>query len=125
MTTPQKRRRWQSKPAFLKKYSIDLSDGFLIVAEYTWQRGKITKFALILIRKKEAEEGYHALCRYDTAHGFAHLDRLDYRGRVIEKVAVPGITSYKTAYTHAKDDLQKNYQLYWKAYLEASPEERP
>jgi len=108
MSNPKKRRRWQSKPATLKKYSIDLSDGFRIVAEYTWLRGKITKFALILIRKKDSEDGYHMICRYGTAHGFAHLDQLDYKGAVIEKVAVTGVKSYKTAYTHAKDDLQKN-----------------
>ncbi len=125
MTTPRKKRRWQSKAAILKKYNINLSDGFRIVAEYTWLRGKITKFALILIREKESEDGHHAICRYDTAHGFAHLDRLDYRGTVIEKVAVPGITSYKTAYTYAKGDLQKNYKLYWQAYFEASLKKQP
>jgi hypothetical protein len=85
----------------------------------------MTDFALILIRPKERRDGFHMICRYDTAHDFAHLDLLDSEGRITEKVAVPGIKSYKTALTYAQDDLKKNHQRYWQKYLEASPEERP
>jgi hypothetical protein len=125
MPTSHKKRRWKPKASVLKKYNIELSDGFLIVAEYQWVPGKMTDFALILIRPKEQRDGFHMICRYDTAHDFAHLDLLDSEGKVMEKMAVPGITSYKAAFTYAQDDLKKNHQWYWQKYLEASPEERP
>jgi hypothetical protein len=125
MTTSQKKRRWQAKSPLLKKYNIELPDGFRIVAEYVWQRGKMPKFALILIRENEQSGEYDMICRYDTAHDFAHLDLLDSKGRVIEKVAVSGMMSYKAAYTHAKNDLQTNYLRYWQAYLGAPLEESP
>jgi len=120
MVSPKKKRRWQPKPAIFKKYAIELPDGFRIVAQYWWLPGKMTDFALVLIRAKGSSVGYHMICRYDTAHDFAHLDLLDDEGRVLEKVAVPGNLSYKEAFLYAQDDLKKNHQRYWQAYRAAS-----
>lgn len=103
-----------------KRHAVDLKEGFRLIVEYGWLRGKITKFAIILIRPREGKTGYHMVCRYDTAHDFAHLDLLNNQGKVMEKVAVPGNLTYKEAFLYAQDDLKKNYQRYWQAYLEAS-----
>ena len=120
MVNPIKKRRWRSKPAIFKKYSIELADGFRIVAEYQWLPGKMKDFALVLIRPKGSAAGYDMICRYDTAHDFAHFDLLNNEGRVVEKVAVPGNLSYKEAFLYAQDDLKKNYQRYWQAYRASS-----
>jgi len=119
-----KRRRWQSKKPVLNKHVIELPEGFRIVVDYSWLRGKIPHFALILIRAHETKPGYHMVCRYDTAHNFAHLDLLNQKGEVMEKVAVPGNLRYKEAFNHAQDDLKKHYQRYWQKCLEASSQGR-
>jgi len=124
MTTPQKKRRWQSKKPFLNKHVVELPEGFRVVLEYWWLRGKITRFAAILILPRGTEPGYHMICRYDTAHNFAHLDLLNQKGDVMEKVAVPGNLRYKDAFLYAQDDLKKNYKRYWQKYLEAPSQNR-
>lgn len=120
MINPKKKRRWQRAQAIPKKHVIDLPEGFRIVAEYGWLRGKITRFATILIRPREGKDGNHMICRYDTAHNFAHLDLLNHQGKVMEKVAIPGNLKYKEAFLYAQDDLKKSYERYWQKYLEAS-----
>lgn len=71
-----------------------------------------------MIRLHDENEGSDEICRYDTAHDFAHLDILDHRRKVINKVAMIGSPSYKKAITHAIDDLKTNYQKYWQDYCE-------
>jgi len=85
MTNPRKRRRWQSKPPVLNKHVIELEEGFQIVLEYSWVRGKITRFAAILIFPRGTKPGYHMICRYDTAHNFAHLDLLNQKVKLWKK----------------------------------------
>jgi hypothetical protein len=120
MPRPQKKRRWQKAGPILKKHVIELEEGFRIVAEYWWLPGKIARFAIILIFPYEAKLGYHMVCRYDTAHNFAHLDLLNQKGKVMEKVAIPSNLKYKEAFLYAQDDLKKNYKRYWEKYIEAS-----
>lgn len=81
--------------------------------EYWFQHGVITRFATVLIRLRDEGEGSDEICRYDTAHGFAHLDIRDNRRKVIHKLAVPGAPSFKRAIEYAIDDLKTNYQKYW------------
>jgi rhamnogalacturonyl hydrolase YesR len=47
------------------------------------------------------------ICRYDTAHGFAHLDILDEHRKVINKIPLSGTASFKEALTYAINDLKK------------------
>ena len=60
--------------------------------------------------------GSEEICRYDTAHDFAHLDILDHKRKVINKVVMTGSPGYKKAITYAINDLKTNYQKYWQDY---------
>ena len=112
----KKQKRWQKPTPKLTTFKIPLDGGFVIIVEYWSQRGQITRFATVLIRLRDEDEGSDEICRYDTAHGFAHLDVLDNKRRVIHKIAVPGEPSYRRAIEHALNDLKTNYQKYWEAF---------
>lgn len=55
--------------------------------------------------------------RYDGAHGYAHRDLLDRRGRVIDKRRLPGNPSYKEALEVGRRDLLANWASYREAFL--------
>jgi hypothetical protein len=113
---PKKVRRWKKREARSKRYSIVLEDGFVIVVGYLWKPGMVLKFAVILMKLRTDTGEWDEICRYDTAHGFAHLDILDENRKVINKIPMSGSLSYKEAVTYAIDDLKENFQKYWKDY---------
>ena len=53
--------------------------------------------------------------RYDTAHGFAHRDRLHPDGRS-EKTALP-VQDYAQALSYAEADLKDQWQMYREHFL--------
>ena len=59
--------------------------------------------------------------RYDGAHGFAHRDRLDRRGDVVEKHRLPGDPTFKEALDIGVRDLRANWRRYRTAFLEDPP----
>lgn len=113
---PKKLKRWQRQEPKHHRYTIHLENGFIIIVEYWSKSGKITRFATPLIRLHDKDHGSDEICRYDTAHDFAHLDILDHDRKVINKVAINGSPSYKKAITYAINDLKANYQKYWQDY---------
>jgi hypothetical protein len=113
---PVKLKRWEQKEPRRESYKIHLKAGFVIIVEYWWKAGKITRFATPLIRLHDEDQGSDEICRYDTAHNFAHLDILDDKRNVINKVAITGSPSYRKAITYAIDDLKTNYRKYWEDY---------
>lgn len=50
--------------------------------------------------------------RFDNAHGFAHRDRLDRSGRVVEKRAIAGNPDPGAALTQAQQDIVANWRRY-------------
>lgn len=58
-----------------------------------------------------------AVIRYDTAHGRAHRDQLDRRGREIDKIWLPADVGYKGALEIARRDLGDNWPAYKRAFL--------
>ena len=114
--TPKKLKRWKRREPKLQRHKIHLRDGFIIIVEYWFKKGKITRFATPLIHLQDDGAGSEEICRYDTAHDFAHLDILDHNRKVINKVALSGAPSYKKAITYAIHDLKTNYQKYWQDY---------
>lgn len=59
----------------------------------------------------EVQGVWKQVIRYDTAHGFAHIDRLNLRGeRKKERLAL----SYEEALTRAERDVKQ----YWPSYRE-------
>jgi hypothetical protein len=77
-------------------------------------RGKITSFVVQL--ECWIADHWYPVVRYDTAHGFAHCDRLHPDGTQ-EKQALP-IRDFNEALTYAQDDLRANFRRYCKRFKE-------
>jgi len=75
-------------------------------------KGTITWFAI----QYEAfiHRGWHPIVRYDTAHGFAHCDRMHPNGKV-DKVALPH-WDFNEALTFAEYDIKSNWEVYREQY---------
>jgi hypothetical protein len=56
--------------------------------------------------------------RYDTAHGYAHRDRLDRRGLVIAKDELSRELTLAEALTIADQDLRQNWRRYRHDFFE-------
>lgn len=56
-----------------------------------------------------------AVIRYDNHHGFCHRDRMDRRGRVIEKMPVFGSPSEVA--TLGEHDIKEHWELYRDQFL--------
>ncbi|HZX14144.1 MAG TPA: hypothetical protein VFF49_07070 [Thermodesulfobacteriota bacterium] len=79
------------------------------------KKGKIIRFAIqyeTLVSSKE----WRPVVRYDTVHGFAHKDILDWRGKVIEKVKMSDM-DYKKALETANLDIDSNWKTYKQRFL--------
>ena len=59
--------------------------------------------------------------RYDGAHGSAHRDRLDRRGRVVKKTPLAGNPTFKEALEIGRQDLLAHWRRYRAAFLEDQP----
>ncbi|UCE17178.1 MAG: hypothetical protein JSV84_09750 [Gemmatimonadota bacterium] len=73
---------------------------------------KITEFAIQY--ETLIVENWHPVIRYDTAHGFAHLDRMHPDGSV-EKVPLL-YWDYNEALTFAQHDIKSNWEWYRERY---------
>jgi len=58
---------------------------------------------------------WYPVVRYDSSHGFAHKDRLSYKGEVI-KERLP-FSDFNLALTFAEKDLKDNWQKYREHFL--------
>lgn len=59
--------------------------------------------------------------RFDTAHGFPHLDVLNRRGTVIDKVPLLNQPTLGMALTYALKELEKTWPSYREAFLKDEP----
>jgi hypothetical protein len=84
-----------------KNWIKNLSDGFYIRVFLTTVLGNIVDFSVVLIYQDEC------IARYDTAHGFAHLDRMGKRNALIEKERYDNLP-LEEAFTYALNDLSQN-----------------
>jgi len=91
------------------RYFIKLaSDDDLIRVDFETDRGKVV--ALHAVQYETRLEGQWApVARYDTAHGFFHLDLYTARGTVKYRVFVQDLSR---ALTFAIDDLKVNWRVY-------------
>ena len=84
------------------------------------RKNEIIKFVIqleILIK-----EIWHPVIRYDTAHGYAHCDILNYRGK-IKKIRIQTM-NYKEALIYADEDINKNWYAYCERYLKEAGHEQ-
>lgn len=77
-------------------------------------RGRISQFRVQL--ETRIDGLWCAVVRYDTAHGFAHRDLLDRKGRVVEKTPLFD-QNYDEALTFAESDLKTSWEFYKHLFL--------
>ena len=79
---------------------------------WKWDKGEILSFCISL--EAMIEDEFREVCRYDTSHGFFHLDQF-YKSGGKEKRIIE-IASLKAAFEFAEQDLIKNWRKYVERY---------
>ena len=82
---------------------------------FTTERGRVTAFTV----QYETVIGGQpiAVARYDTAHGYPHLDVLDRRGRVVAKTRMADLPSLGAALTYAEHEMRNSWRRYREAFF--------
>jgi hypothetical protein len=76
------------------------------------EKGKVIEFLIQL--EVEIQGTWKEVIRYDTVHGYSHIDRFDLRGR---KKKERLDLSYNEALTRAERDIKQNWTLYRDRFL--------
>lgn len=96
-----------------KRFIYPVTSDTFIRREQVIERGKVIRFVVQLEVELAGET--KPVIRYDTAHGFAHIDRYNWNGkRKKERLA---IVDFNQALTLAERDLRQNWQVYRKRFL--------
>lgn len=98
----------------LVEFHRHLDDDNSLRIGFELEHGKVLKF-IVQLECRFAEGGeLTPVVRYDTAHGFAHCDRL----HPYEKTAKTTMTTqnYNEALTFSIDDLVSNWRTYRRRY---------
>ncbi|MGH8010682.1 MAG: DUF7718 family protein [Candidatus Binatia bacterium] len=104
-----------------KEYRRRLDDTGLewIRVRFATEGGQVTAFTVqyeTIIDDKPVP-----VVRFDTAHGFPHLDVLDRRGRVVEKTRLVHLPTLGHALTFAQEQIQDFWPRYREAFLGEKP----
>lgn len=91
-----------------------LTDTYRIRHLHVLHKGRVVRFAVQL--EVCLHGRWHAVHRYDTAHGFAHCDILHPDGRV-DKLPL-AFHDHNEALTFAEADLRAQWTLYVKRYVD-------
>jgi hypothetical protein len=100
-----------------REFHISLIEEAHIAVEFMTFKGEVVCFVVRLMMKMGS--GNVCIARYDTAHGRPHLDRVNARGRLIEKEWLLGI-SFSDALCYAINDFRLNYETYISQFKNAS-----
>ncbi|MHB8523806.1 MAG: DUF7718 family protein [Limisphaerales bacterium] len=92
-----------------KAYRIYLEKGFVIAVSIQMADGRVVGFVVRLLRGEGGNE--RDVARYDTAHGWPHLDLLTPTGDLREKRWMKART-FGEALTLAVEDFRLNYENY-------------
>jgi hypothetical protein len=76
-------------------------------------KGKVIGFTVQL--EVFVNDQWREVIRYDSAHGFAHIDRYYLDGRKVKKELNLKLNE---ALTLADEDIEENWKAYQKAFLE-------
>jgi len=94
-----------------------LNDDNALRVQFELDHGKVIKFVVQLECRFVAEAGrFRPVVRYDTAHGFAHCDRL-HPYKKSSKITMP-TQDFNEALTFAMDDLVKRWRTYRRRFEE-------
>jgi len=89
-------------------YEVPVAIDTAIRVQHTIERGKVVAFLVQL------EVQGKPVIRYDTAHGFAHIDRYNLKGRQRkEQLSL----SFHEALTFAERDIKQNWPIYRERFL--------
>lgn len=97
------------------KYLRFLDGENLLRVRFELERGEVIAFSVQLESDFEGH-GWFPVVRYDTAHGFAHRDKM-HPSRETEKTEIP-TRSFKQGLTFAIGDLENNWREYRRRYEE-------
>ena len=93
-------------------YTLPVSTDTRIRHYHRTQSGKVVEFVVQL--EVEVRGTWKPAVRYDTAHGYAHIDRYNLRGRTKkEKLAL----SFGQALTRAEREIKENWSVYRERFL--------
>lgn len=96
-----------------KEYIIPYSEDARKRPYHKPTKGKVVKFAVQLEVKYEGD--WKEVVRYDCAHGFAHRDSYNLRGKNKKDKLYLG---FEDALTLADDDIDDNWEIYKLRFLE-------
>ncbi len=95
------------------EYVIPLGENARKRHYHETDKGKVIGFAVQL--EVLVEELWQVVIRYDSAHGFAHIDRYDIDGR---KIKTELNLKFGEALVLADEDIKENWKIYQKTFLE-------
>jgi len=95
-------------------YEAVLDKEIRLRVHFTRERNRITSFVVQL--EHFANDKWHPIIRYDTAHQFAHCDILRPDGSK-EKQPMP-VSDYNEALTYAQKDIMTNFRRYCARFKE-------
>lgn len=102
-----------------KTFFVALKEGKAIRVGLDTDRGRVTDFTAQL--ELWIDDRWRPVVRYDTAHGQAHRDTLDWDGRVTDKRWLDPTRSYNESLQQAIDDLRQHADIYVTDYSERRP----
>ncbi len=99
---------------FVRKveFQNSLDEDNSLRVSFEMERGEVLKFVVQL--ECRFEEKWSPVMRFDTAHGFAHCDKLYPYGKTV-KTTLP-TRNYNEALNFALEDLAKNWENYRRRY---------
>jgi len=77
------------------------------------EEGKVTSFAVQL--EVFTEDEWKVAIRYDSAHGYSHMDRFYRDGRRVKEELHLNL---KEVLTLADEDIKENWEAYQEAFME-------
>jgi len=83
--------------------------------EQVIERGRVLQFMVQLEVDIPGEANPKPVIRYDTAHGFAHIDRYNLKGEQRKERLM--VADFNQALTLAERDIRQNWPLYREQFL--------
>ena len=95
------------------EYLVPLGEGARKRHYHESDKGKLAEFVVQL--EILVDDHWDTVIRYDSAHGFAHIDRYYLDGRKTKKDLH---LSFGEALALADEDIKENWKTYQKSFLE-------
>ncbi|MBF0559362.1 MAG: hypothetical protein HQL08_11350 [Nitrospirae bacterium] len=97
-----------------KKFIIEITEENLIAIEFRTDRGEVKDFVVRLICLIHGRR--HDVIRFDSAHGMPHMDILDAKGQLYDKVWYDYLSNDQ-ALAMAIQDIKSHYEFYRERYI--------